>query len=123
MHQNYLRASAQPTKKGYEMIIDTLRRLDADSKDLDELVELSAFARLVRDEYEKLGGEVPAFVSDAIRTLRRETASRFQGVIEKSLHEKMARMEHLKPAEQRRQELQAEIDALKARLPQDAASA
>ena len=82
----------------------------------EELVALAAFGRTLRAEYESSNIEVPIWVNDNLRTLRREIASRNADSLEKALREKKARLEALKPAEQRRQELQAEIDALQERV-------
>lgn len=95
-----------------------LKNFDVERLNLDEVVELAAFARVYREEYEKNGGEVPTWLSDSLKSLRREINVRQLDGVEKTLREKISRLEALKPAEQKRQELQAEIDALKQRLPQ-----
>lgn len=115
-NQNSLRASN--VTKGEPMYIERIRNFDADKLSLDEIVELAAFARVFREEYEKNGGEVPTWLSDSLKGLRREINARQLDSVEKTLREKLSRLEALKPTEQKRQELQAEIDALKSRLPQ-----
>jgi gas vesicle protein len=82
----------------------------------EELVALAAFGRVLRAEYESSNIEVPTWVTDNLRTLRREIASRNADNLEKTLREKKARLEALKPAEQRREELQKEIDALQEKV-------
>jgi hypothetical protein len=97
-------------------MLEKLRSFDVDRLDVEEAIALSAFARSLKSEYEALGGEAPEWLDNRTRELRREIRARQQDGIEKRLHEAQARLEALKPAAERREELQAEIDKLKASL-------
>ena len=97
-------------------MLETFKNFVIDRLDMEELIALSAFGRQLRAEYESVNVDVPTWVGDNLRTLRREIASRNADSLEKTLREKKARLESLKPAEERRKELQAEIDALQSKL-------
>lgn len=97
-------------------ISDRLRNLDVERLSLDEAIELSAFAKILRVEFEAQQSEVPDYVSLALKSLGREIHARQADALEKRLRELKLRREALKPAEKRRQETDDEIAALEAKL-------
>jgi hypothetical protein len=88
---------------------------DADRCSLEQLVTLAAFGRGLRAEHEALGIEEPEWVGSQLKAVRREVAARNADSIEKRIREKKSRLEALKPPEEKRAALQAEIDALEAK--------
>lgn len=97
-------------------IIEKLKTLDVNRVDLDECITLSALAKMLRHEYEYFGAEPPAWLDTRIRTLARDIRARQHDYLEKRLAEAKARLEALKPADQRRAELEAEVKALTERV-------
>lgn len=97
-------------------MLDRLRSFDIDRMDLEEAIALSAFGRAMRAEYEVLQADAPEWLDNRLRELRREIRTRQQDSLEKRIREAKARLQALKPAEQRRAELAAEIEKLEAQL-------
>ncbi len=93
-------------------MLERLKNLNAEIPNFEELVELSAFARNMRGEYEHLNAEVPEWLDAQTRVLRREISARQQDSIEKRIKELKARREQLTPAEERRQKIDEELKAL-----------
>jgi hypothetical protein len=112
---NNLRATSVQ-EKGEVTMLERIRNFQADRMDLDELTELSAVGRILVDEFERLSLEVPDWVTANLKSLRREIKTRVADQLEKSLRDKKTRLEALKPAEQKRTDLQAEIDKLEKQL-------
>jgi hypothetical protein len=97
-------------------IIERLKNLDADKVDLDELITLSALAKVLRAEYEYYGAEAPAWLDQRLRALGRAIRLRQEDYVEKRLAEAKARLAALKPESEKREDLQKEIQALESRL-------
>lgn len=98
------------------MLIDILKKFDADIFDVDQLIELSALATVVQNEYRGLNVDEPEWLAGSARSIRREIRARQADRIEKMIREKKSRLEALMPAEDKRKALQAEIENLQARL-------
>lgn len=95
-------------------MLERLKNFDLDRMDVDELVFLSALARTLKQEYEAVGAETPEWVDTRARELRREIRARHADLIEKRLREAKMRLEALKPASERRKDVEAEIARLEA---------
>lgn len=93
-----------------------LRQLNLDRLDIDEAVALSAFGGALQARYEELGVAVPDWLDANMKTLDREIADRVRDGLSKDLREKRARLESLKPADQKRRELATEIKRLEKAL-------
>lgn len=93
-------------------MLERLKNLNIDGMDIDEAVALSAFARGMKAEYDTLALETPEWLDTRIREVRREIKSRTQDLLERRLREAKARREALKPATERRQEVDDEIARL-----------
>jgi len=76
---------------GGSIMLYDLRTFNKDKASYDELVELSAFGRAIRQEFEALGGEVPDWVDRQIKALRREIHSRHADAAEAKLSKAKAR--------------------------------
>jgi uncharacterized protein (DUF3084 family) len=105
-----------PNKKEMtNKMLNQLRHFDKDRADYDELVELSAFARGLRAEYEVLGSEAPDWVDQQIKALRREIHARQQDALEMRLAKAKARRGSLATTEEKRAQLDEEIKSLEAK--------
>ena|SRR6185436_3617338 len=93
-----------------------LKNLNLDRLDLEEAVSLSAFGVIVQQRYLALALEAPEWLSVNLKTLDREIESRVSDDLTKQLREKRARLESLKPADQKRRELALEIKRLEKAL-------
>ncbi len=98
-------------------MLEQLKNLDLDRIGIEDAVELSSQGRQIQTEFEALNVEQPAWLATRLRELRREIRVQQQDRIEKQLREAKARLEVLKPAEQKRTEVEAEIARLQALLP------
>jgi hypothetical protein len=96
-------------------MLERLRTFKADRADFDELVELSALGRILRAEYEGLGGEVPDWVDVALKSVRREAHSRQADAIEARLAKAKLRRAGLATTEEKRAAIDKEIEALENR--------
>jgi DNA repair exonuclease SbcCD ATPase subunit len=97
-------------------LIDILKNFDKDRADYAEMVALSALGRSVQSECDKLNAEEPEWLAPRLRELRREIHTRQQDRIEKELREHKAHLESLKPATERRKEIEAKIKELEKQL-------
>jgi len=98
------------------MSINQLKSLNTDKYDLDELVALSAEGKALQAEYSALGADEPEWLGTAVRSLARDIRVRQADAIEKRLRQAKARVQALKPASERRAELEAEIASLQSKL-------
>ena len=96
--------------------IDEIRTFNVEGMALEDLVTLSASARAIQGEFATLNVEEPEWLNPKVREIRREVATRQADRIEKLIREKKSRLEVLKPAEQKRQELADEIAKLESQL-------
>ena len=97
-------------------MLNQFRNFDADRCDVAELMELAAFGRALRAEFAAHNVEEPEFVDVQLKSLAREIRTRNADQLARTLREKKARLQALKPAEQRREELAAEIADLEKQL-------
>lgn len=97
-------------------MINELKNFNADRLDLDELVGLSAFGRCFQAECAALNVEEPDWLGSNLRILRKEISIRQQDRLEKLLHQKKSRLQSLKPAAEKRAEIEAEIKKLEEQL-------
>lgn len=95
-------------------LLSGLKDLDKDRLDLEELVTFSNLARTLRIEYEALGVEVPEWLDNRTRELRREVKTRQADAIEKRIREAKSRLSALATPDEKRAALKAEIDRLEA---------
>lgn len=96
-------------------MLDLLKDFDVKRLDLDQLIELSAYGRMMAEEYQR-SGEAPDWLETNIKQVRRELRVRQADQWEKDLREKKARLEAKMPAEEQRQKLAAEIAELEKKM-------
>lgn len=97
-------------------MINELKNFNADRLDLDELIALSAFGRCFHAEVAFLNVEEPDWLAPNLRSLRKEISMRQQDRLEKLLRQKKSRLQALKPAAEKRQEIEDEIKKLEDQL-------
>ena len=88
--------------------VELLKRFDVDTTSFDDLIALSAFAKVLHAEYEALKTPVPEWLTDAMKSLTRAIAAKQKDAIEKRLKEVRATKATLKTAAERRADLEAE---------------
>lgn len=98
-------------------MLNELKRLDVDGIDLEEAMALAMFGKQLRQEFEARNCDAPEWLDNRIRELGREIESKRVDGLERRLKKAQALAETLKPAEQKRQELEAEIASLKQQIP------
>lgn len=96
--------------------LEKLKSFDADRVDMDEMITLSAAARIVVAEYESNKVPVPEWLVDGRTSLTRAIDSRRKDSVAKSLKEKKARREALRSSEEKKADLDKDIAALEAEL-------
>lgn len=80
--------------------------------DLDDLIALAAFGRMLRAEYESQKVDEPEFVAQQLRTLRHEIQARVADKQEARRKEIKSQLQRLQTPVERREALQKELDAL-----------
>jgi hypothetical protein len=104
------------TEEVTERMLEELRGLDVERTNLDEMVALSTFGRAMEDEYKRLTIPVPEWLEDRLSALDREIRLRRTDALQAKLKELEARKEALKTADQKRQDVDAEMAKVKAAL-------
>lgn len=96
-------------------MLDKLRNFDAErNTDVDEMVALSAFARGLAAEYTTLALDAPEWLETQQKAVANEINSRLADMRAKRIREVRARLATLKTAEEKRAELNAELERLEA---------
>jgi hypothetical protein len=97
-------------------MLEKLKNFDVDRLDLDELVMLSAFARILVAEFEVLKAQTPEWLEIQTKVLRRAILARQADMLEKRLREAKLRRDALKTPDEKRAALDNEIAELTAAL-------
>ena len=92
--------------------LSEFQTFNVDAGQLDELVELASYGRVLRAEYEALQLEVPPWVNDQLESIRREVRVRNEDARLKRIREIDSRIDALKSADERRAELLKEREKL-----------
>jgi len=93
-------------------MFNKLKNFAASRYDINELVELSAYARALRLEYEALGVEVPDDIDHQIKAVRREISDLQRDAIAARRQSIRSRIDALKSPDQKRKELEEELAKL-----------
>ncbi len=80
--------------------------------DLDEAVKLSSEGRAYEAEYEHVGTEAPSWLTDGLKSLRRDIRSRLADTLDKRRMEIQSRLKALATPEEKRKALQEELAAI-----------
>jgi len=92
--------------------LSEFQTFNVDAGELDELVELASYGRVLRAEYEALQLEVPTWVNDQLEAIRREVRVRNEDKRLARIREIKSRIDALKSADEKRTELQKELEQL-----------
>lgn len=95
-------------------MLESLKGLDLQTPCLEELVYLSAQARTLRSEYDTLNVEVPEWLDNRLREIKRRIHTMTQDAVEKRKREIKSRLDALKTPTEKRTELEKELAALEA---------
>lgn len=90
-------------------MLDQLKNQDLQRPNLEELVFMSTIATAMHAEFERLAVDVPAWLDDRTREIKREIRSRAQDAIDRRVSEIKSRLDALKTPTEKRQELQDEL--------------
>jgi hypothetical protein len=93
-------------------VLDEFRNFNKDRLDLDDLVTLAAFGRLLRAEYEAEKVDEPEFVDIQLKVLRREIASKVADKSEAQIRQIKTQLHGLKTTAERREELEKKLSEL-----------
>jgi len=84
--------------------------------DMEELIEMSAFARTLENEFSVVGVPSPQWLTDVSKSIRREIKSKNQDRLAQKLQSAKSRLETLKTPDEKRAGLQTEIEQLEKQL-------
>lgn len=99
-------------------MLQRIKAFSAVGAEVDELIELSAMARMYRAEYDLVGAEAPEWLDTAQRAILKEIKSRLGESLENRLREAKARRTALLTVDEKRNALDREIEALESKLKQ-----
>jgi ATP-dependent Lon protease len=94
--------------------LDQLRTLNLQQPGLEELVFMAAMARAFHAEFDANSVDVPEWLDERTREIKREIRTRQADAIDKRKRELKSRLDALKTPTEKRAELQAELDKLEA---------
>ena len=98
------------------MDVELLKNFDANRLNIHELIALAAFGQTMRDSYGAHQVPEPEWFQSSMKALRREIKARNLDALETELRTKKARLETLKPAEEKRGQLADDIKKLEEQL-------
>ena len=93
-------------------MLSEFKSFNKDRLDLDDMVGLAAYGRLLRAEYEAQKVDEPEFVDTQLKTLRREIQSKMDDKREARRRQIKSQLQSLKTPAERREELQKELAEL-----------
>ena len=94
-------------------MLKRLKEFTADHYDIHELVDLSAYARSLRQEYETLGVEVPDDIEFQIKAIRREIKAKQSDAVAAELQRVELELKGLQSREEKRSELEKKAARLR----------
>lgn len=95
-------------------MLSELKNFTASMASIDELVEMSAQARVIEAEFLTLGVDLPAWFRLTVESLRREIRTKNADAVAAKIRDLELRHDALKTPSERREALEAEIARLKA---------
>lgn len=98
------------------MNVNALKNLNIERIDVDEMVALHAFGGGLQRAYEAHQLPVPEWLPENLRVLSKEIASHRRDSVERALKLANSRLDALKTADEKRRDLQAEIERLTASI-------
>lgn len=95
-------------------MLEKLKGLDLQTPTLDELIYLSSQAKALRAEFDANNAEVPEWLDNRIRELKREIQSRLQDSVALRIKTLKAQRDALKTPQEKREAIEAELQKLEA---------
>jgi len=89
--------------------LQTLKGMDVQRPDLEELVFMASIATSLHSEFERQNTDVPEWLDARRRELTREIRTRQQDAQDKRVREIRSRLDALKTPSEKRAELEAEL--------------
>ncbi len=114
-HRNAQTPPEEAERKGTQMLA-TFKSLAVDRMDLDEMVALKVFGDGLLKGYADHELVPPSWVGENVSELNREIGLRRRDNLEKARKSVNARIEALKPAPEKRQDLQKELEHINTAL-------
>lgn len=93
-------------------MLQNFKTFTANRMELDELIELAAYGRQIRNEYETHQVEEPAYVGEQLNALRREIAARVADKKAARVASIKQQIAGLETASEKRERLKAELAKL-----------
>lgn len=93
-------------------MLNKLKNFDALRMSVEELLELSAYARALKAEYDYNNMDIPEWLEGQIKSLKREINTRNAEALEARKRDLEARLEGLKTNREKREELEKELAKL-----------
>lgn len=106
----------QHDKKEEKDMMEQLRTLNLDRVDLDDAIGLLTFAKQAKATYVEMGLEAPAWFADKVAGLEAYIKQRRVENLTKAAKEIEAELGKLKTAEEKRSDLRARLEQIKAAL-------
>lgn len=103
-------------ERGNRSMLRELKNLNVDTREMEELIALSAFAKSMKAEYEFREMEVPEWIGDRLTLLNSEIRTRRHDELTRALREKKIRRQQMAPREERVAQLDADIERLEKQL-------
>lgn len=97
-------------------MLEQLRNVNVVRTDVEDLVALSAFGRQLRAEFDLYSLPVPEWVTDNLDALRIEIKARNRNRLQAELRKKKAMLTTLKTPDEKRADLNSEVEALEKQL-------
>lgn len=95
-------------------MLKDLKNFDPERADVDDMIELSSFARTLAGEYVALAIDAPEWLETQTKAVRREVNNRLADLREKRKRELKARLATLRTEAEKRAELTEELARLEA---------
>lgn len=105
-------------KKEEKTMMEQLRTLNLDRVDLDDAIGLLTFANATKATYDTMGLSVPSWFADKVEALTAYIKQRRRENLEKAAKDIQGQIAKLKTAEEKRSDLTAELEKVKAALAQ-----
>lgn len=99
------------TERGKNMLSE-FKSFNKDALELDEIIELAAFGRLLRTEFEAAKVPEPEYVAAQLNELRREIDARMADRRATRVHEIKAQLQTLKTNAEKKADLELELSVL-----------
>lgn len=98
------------------MDMNAIRQFNTEREPLEDLVVMLALGQLIMAEYEKLNIDEPDWLAPKVKAIRRQAQLTVRDQQEKRLAEAKMRLESLKTPQEKKAQLQKEINQLQRQM-------